>query len=57
MRIYKVQGILNPRRTVWAVECTKCGKEIRLGGGSKAGIERLLALYPALCNSCLSQNP
>jgi hypothetical protein len=38
--------------TVWAVDCTKCGEQIRLGRGSKPAIMRLLATGPALCGAC-----
>lgn len=49
---YRVPAILNPRRTVWAVNCPICGHPTRCGPGSKAGILRMIRAVGAECNDC-----
>ena len=50
--LYKVPGLMNPRESVWAIKCIGCGKELRLGPGSKAGILRLLGVTGTRCRDC-----
>jgi len=38
--------------SVWAINCEKCGKTVRMGRGSKAAIKRLIAKVSAICDSC-----
>lgn len=49
--LYKVPLTLR-RGTQWATKCDGCGKELRMGPGSKAAMLRLLATVGRKCDSC-----
>ena len=52
--LYKVPGLMNPRLRVWAIDCEGCGKQQRLGPGSRAGIIRMLGVTGRTCGPCLA---
>jgi len=49
---YKVPGLMNPRRMVTAMDCTGCGKQIRMGSHSAKSARRVLDLFGTLCAEC-----
>lgn len=49
--LYKVPAQLG-RGMVWATRCEHCGKEVRMGAGSKAAMLRLIETVGRLCNEC-----
>jgi hypothetical protein len=49
---YRMPSLLNARRLVWAIDCSACGRRVRLGPGSKAGIVRRVQAVGPLCDAC-----
>jgi hypothetical protein len=51
---YRVPSLLSARRLVWAIDCAACGRRVRLGPGSKAGVVRRVQAVGPLCGACRS---
>ena len=54
---YRVPMMLNPRAAGWAVDCEKCGKQIRMGRSSIATARRVIRMFGAICGQCREEAP